>query len=123
MTAARVAVVALVLVATAGCVGAGTDAQADVLEAEPVTDVPDRVAVVDHGNETIADVGPIQTVLADAAESDGRSRVELSRHEAEEVEDALSDLPHHDGTYARSGYYIRMDGRTYRVVVLVEQGE
>jgi hypothetical protein len=122
MGSARIAVAAVVLVAAAGCAGLGGEERAKYLDATATADVPEQVAVVSHENDTIDDVEPIQAVLADAAEGDDRGWVALSGYETEEVEQALSKLPRHDGTYARPGYYVRMGNRTYRIVVAVETG-
>lgn len=121
MRLTRVSVVAAVVLAVAlsGCAGVG-DGCAYTEATVRVYPVDDRPVDAPVTNSTAVesvelDRRSLGEVLGQVAETGEPASVQVQRRAVCRVDDALAELPRHDGD--RGGYYLRHDGAVVRVVM------
>lgn len=101
--------------ATGGCLGSGSAVKVSVVADPPVDATVTNSTAVRYVE---LDHEPLDEVLTRVVESGEAARVGLEGRATCRLDDALAELPRHDGD--RGGYYLRHDGSVVRVVMLFE---
>lgn len=145
----RVYVLLLLVVLSAGCLGAVTDdgeptstlerpntttteaptetstqtEQAGLIKAQPVNRTPENATVVNATDERIADATPLQTVITEAVRNNSTIYERVTGEQFKTVNETLHRLEPYADTdpSVEDGYYIRKNETVVVVTLRVEQ--